>query len=90
MMPSLSRSAEHIAMAREIDEIAGGGENTFGALRHLQAGVGECDLVRDRRSTSSAPISRSSSRTCIDSAADVIAQSSAARPKCLWRASAAK
>jgi hypothetical protein len=33
-------------VARKIDEIAGGGENTFGALRHLQAGVGECDLVR--------------------------------------------
>src|SRR4029079_16237989 len=34
-------TAEHIAVARKIDEIAGGGENTFGALRHLQAGVGE-------------------------------------------------
>lgn len=33
-------------MAREIDEIAGGGENLFGALGHFQPGVGERDVVR--------------------------------------------
>ena len=43
-----------------------------------------------RRSTSSAPISRSSSRTCMESAGWLIAQSAAARPKWRWRASAAR
>ncbi len=33
-------------MAREIDQVAGGGQNLLGALRHLQAGIGERDIAR--------------------------------------------
>ena len=68
-------------MASEVYEIAGGGENALGPLRDFDAGLGERDLA-GRRSTSSAPISRSSSRTCMDKAGWVTAQSAAARPKC--------
>ena len=33
-------------MAGEIDQVARGGEDLLGALRHVQAGVGERDLAR--------------------------------------------
>ena len=46
MMPSRRCAAEHVAVAGKIDEIAGGGEDVLGALRHVEAGVGERDLAR--------------------------------------------
>ncbi len=33
-------------MARIIDEVAGGGENALGALRHFQTGFGQRDFAR--------------------------------------------
>ena len=54
-------------MAREIDEVAGRGQDLLGALRHFRA-VSVSTISPGRRSTSSAPSSRSSSRICIDSA----------------------
>ena len=81
----LERTAQHVAMAGEVDEVARGGEDTLSPFRHLAAGVGEA-IAPGRRSINSAPISRSSARTCIDSAGWLTAQSAAARPKCPWRA----
>ena len=46
MMPRRKPPAEQVAVAREIDQVAGGGEDLLGALRHVQAGVGERDLAR--------------------------------------------
>ena len=46
MMPSLSDPLEHVAVAREVDQIAGGGEHLFGALGDFHADIGERDLVR--------------------------------------------
>ena len=42
----LERPAEHITVAREVDKIAGGGENLFGAFGYFQPSIGERDLVR--------------------------------------------
>ena len=42
----LQRAAEDVAMAGEVDEVAGGGEDALGALRHLKAGFGDGDLAR--------------------------------------------
>src|SRR5512143_1712094 len=41
----LEDSAQHIAVAREINKVSGGGKDAFGALRHFHASGSECDLV---------------------------------------------
>jgi len=64
----LKRAREQLAVAREIDQVVGSDEDLFGTLRHVQAGVGERDVARAPLDQLGA-ISRSSSRTCIDSAA---------------------
>ena len=46
MMPSFKDAAEHLAMAREIDEIARRGQDLLGTLRHIEAGVGQHHLAR--------------------------------------------
>src|SRR5579862_8822354 len=38
--------AEQFAMAGEIDDVAGGGKNALGALRHLETNIGERDVAR--------------------------------------------
>ena len=46
MMPSLSAPAQHVAVAGEIDQIAGRGQDVFGAPRHVEADVGERNIAR--------------------------------------------
>ena len=42
----LEPPAEQVAVAGEIDQIAGGGEDLLGALGHVQADIGERDVAR--------------------------------------------
>ena len=81
-MPRLKPAGEHAAVAGEVDKVARGSEDVFGT-RATSRPVSVSAISLARRSTSCAPISRSSSRTCMDKAGWVTAQSSAARPK--WR-----
>jgi hypothetical protein len=39
-------AVQQVAMAGEVDKIAGGGEDVIGALRHVNANIGEHDLTR--------------------------------------------
>ena len=46
MMPSCSGPLSTFAVAGEIDEIAGGGEDLLGALGHVEADIGQRDFAR--------------------------------------------
>jgi hypothetical protein len=62
----LERSTENITMASEVDEIAGA--RICSARSATSSPTSVSAISFGRRSTSSTPISRSSSRTCMDSA----------------------
>src|SRR6185312_6683020 len=41
----LQRARQHVAVAGEVDEVARGGEDTFGALRDFEPGLGDGDFA---------------------------------------------
>ena len=45
MMPRRSSPVSDVAVAGEVDQVAGRGENVLGALRHLCAGFGQRDFA---------------------------------------------
>ena len=75
-------SQQPAAMAREIDQVAGGGQHLLAPARDLDAGFGQCDVARTAFDQVD-PKQFSRSRICMESAGWLTVQASAARPK--WR-----